>query len=113
MEIDHNAQASTLEGVKRIFETGLASLVTRHLTSRGNLDRLLKSTPESTWSDLWHAGKVFKVSSTTFKEREVLKALPFNGISYFEQLAWAAKVSSIRQGKKMKSEAGSPDQLAV
>jgi hypothetical protein len=104
-EIDHSAEASTLEDVKRAFETGLSSLVSRLLSARGNLKLLLRPTPDCTWSDLWEAGKVCNVSSTSFKDLRELKALPFSGISYFEQTEWVGRSLQPGTGEKRPSRA--------
>jgi hypothetical protein len=91
LEIDYDAQANSLEAVKSNFENGLAGLVSRHLGINGKLDGLLKPTPKDTWKVLWGAGKAYRVSSASFKNRPGLKELPFAGIAYFEQVSWAAE----------------------
>lgn len=96
LEIDHDAQGTTLEAVRANFEAGLAGLVRQRLSAHGKLDGLLKPTPADTWANLWDAGKVYTVSSVSLQSRQGLSRLPYAGISYFEQVPWSATVPAIR-----------------
>lgn len=47
VEIDYIAQGDTVDDVKRAFENGLEGTINQHLKIHGDIDRLLKCSPDS------------------------------------------------------------------
>jgi len=83
LELDYVAQGVSLEDVRKQFEDGLAATIQQHLTMFGNILGMLVQAPREVWAealvpDTIH-NRFFQVS-----EHEVIKALPFDGISYFQ-----------------------------
>jgi hypothetical protein len=95
LEIDYAVQGSSLNDVKKNFETGLCATIHENLRIYGNIERILKVAPQSVWKEMvFNPSRTLKrFSSVSFHNiSENLKCdidipkvdLPFDSMQFIE-----------------------------
>lgn len=69
LDIDYLAQGTSLDGVKKAFESGLRKTVNENLKCVGSISRLLAPAPQDVWESYYHNVHFFsQVTTHEFKE---------------------------------------------
>lgn len=97
LELDYAAAGSSIEEVKKKFESGFAQTIREHLLMYGNLSRFTQVAPQETWNEFFNAPPETKhmvlstlqihdlVEESDLSELDV--KLPFEKILFIQQAA--------------------------
>lgn len=81
LEIDHAAQGSSIEEVKKNFEKSLTATIEQHLKIHGDIGGILEIAPPEVWKELL-LDKASVFSFSKLSGHTIHEALPYGEIQY-------------------------------